>query len=136
MADKVTFELVAPERLLLAIDADMVVVPGSEGDFGVLAGHQPIISTLRAGAVDIYENDKLIDRVFVAGGFAEMSGNRLTILVEEATSAKEIDRAALPKLIEEARDALGDAGADEARREALESRLAYLELMNETAPLH
>ena len=66
MADKVEFELVSPEKLLTSQPVDMVVVPGSEGDFGVLAGHSPMISTVRPGVIDVYEGDRIVDRVFVA----------------------------------------------------------------------
>ncbi|MCW5752609.1 MAG: ATP synthase F1 subunit epsilon [Alphaproteobacteria bacterium] len=136
MADKVTFELVSPERLLLATEADMVVVPGQEGDFGVLSGHQPVISMLRPGAVDIYEGERLVERIFVAGGFAEVSSDRLTVLVEEATAQKDVDQAALPRRIAELRERIEEAGEDEMLRQSLEARLAYLELMGESGQPH
>src|SRR6201991_2908308 len=68
---KVSFRLVMPERELLATEADMVVVPGSEGDFGVLPGHAPLVSTVRPGVIEVYENGVGTERIFVAGGFAE-----------------------------------------------------------------
>ncbi len=134
MVDKVTFELVLPERLLIAVDADMVVAPGVEGDFAVLPGHQPMISALRAGAVEIYDADKLSRRVFVAGGFAEVSADRFTILAEQATAADQIDRGALKDEIEAARAAVSEAGADEAKSFAASEYLSYLEQMNEAGP--
>lgn len=132
MADKVRFELVSPERVLYSSSAEMVVVPGAEGDFGVLAGHQPIISLLRPGSVDIYDGDKITDRVFVAGGFAEMSGDRLTILVGQATPFAEVDRAGLPSRIADARRAHQNAGEDS---DATANFLAYLEHMSEITTL-
>ena len=69
--NKVEFELVSPERLLVAQPVDMVVVPGGDGDFGVLPGHAPLISTVRPGVIEIYEGNAVSDRIFVAGGFAE-----------------------------------------------------------------
>ena len=73
MADtKVAFELVAPERLLASIDADMVVIPGADGDFGVLPNHAPLMSLLRPGVISVYQGDKIDRRLFVAGGFAEV----------------------------------------------------------------
>ena len=69
MADKVEFELVSPEKLLVSQPVDMVVVPGSEGNFGVLAGHSPFISTIRPGVIDIFEGERIVDRIFIAGGF-------------------------------------------------------------------
>ena len=131
MADKVTFELVLPERLLVAVDADMVVAPGAEGDFAVLPGHQPMISVLRAGAVEVYDGDKLTRRIFVAGGFAEVSADRFTVLAEHATPADQINRAALKDEIETAKAAVAAAGADEAKALAAGEFLAYLEQMNE-----
>jgi len=77
MADKVEFELVSPERLLLSRSVDMVVVPGAEGDFGVLRGHAPLISTLRLGVIDVHDAGGVSDRIFVAGGFAEGTAARL-----------------------------------------------------------
>src|SRR5438067_818371 len=97
MADTVEFELVSPERLLVSQPVAMVVVPGAEGNFGVLPGHSPLISTVRPGLIDIYgENQTTItDRIFVAGGFAEVTGERVTVLAEEAVALKDIDRAQL-----------------------------------------
>ena len=131
MADKVAFELVSPERLLLSVEADMVVVPGSEGDFAVLAGHQPIISLLRPGSIDVYEGDKVSERIFVAGGFVEFSEDRLVILAEEATPYREVDRAALAERIAKARTAVDEAGEHEHKRTGAEEFLIYLEHMNE-----
>ncbi|WP_119420802.1 ATP synthase F1 subunit epsilon [Desertibaculum subflavum] len=133
MADKVTFELVSPERVLLSVEAEMVVVPGSEGDFAVLAGHQPTISALRPGSIDVYEaGDRISSRIFVAGGLAEVSLDRLTVLAEAAERFESVDRAALGQRIAEATEAIEDAGADEVKRDAAETRLAYLQHIVET----
>jgi F-type H+-transporting ATPase subunit epsilon len=95
MADKVQFELVSPEKLLVSRDVGMVVVPGSEGDFGVLPDHAPLISTVRPGVIDIYDDGNTIsDRIFVSGGFAEVTGERCTVLALDAVPLKDIDRAA------------------------------------------
>ena len=122
MADKVTFELVSPERLLVSDDADMVVVPGSEGDFAVLAGHAPMISTLRPGTLEIYQGDVAEARYFVAGGFAEVAGDRLVVLAEQTVPLDELDRAALERQISDAdadvADAKDDAGRDKAQERA------------------
>ena len=74
---KVSFRLVMPERELLATEADMVVVPGSEGDFGVLPGHAPLISTVRPGVLEVYQGNKVEQRFLVAGGFAEVTPEQL-----------------------------------------------------------
>lgn len=81
---KVYFELLAPEKLLFSEEAEMVVLPGSEGDFGVLAKHSPIISTMRPGIITVYRAQRIAERIFVSGGFVEVTGNTLTALVEEA----------------------------------------------------
>jgi len=136
MADKVAFELVSPEKLLLSVDAEMVVVPGAEGDFAVLVGHQPIISLLRPGSIDIYEGDKITERVFVAGGFVEFSNDRLTVLAEEATPFREVDRAALPARIAATRKAILDTPEHEEHRSMMEEFLVYLEHMNDITQIH
>lgn len=81
---KVNFRLVMPERELLATEADMVVVPGSEGDFGVLHGHAPLISTVRAGVLEVIQGTKAEQRFLVVGGFAEVTPERCTVLANEA----------------------------------------------------
>jgi F-type H+-transporting ATPase subunit epsilon len=92
---QVTFELVSPERLLLSKTVDMVVLPGSEGLFGVLGGHAPLIATLRPGVLDVHENGAVTDRIFVGGGFAEVTPDRCVVLAETATPMKDLDRAAI-----------------------------------------
>ncbi len=81
---KVNFRLVMPERELLATEADMVVVPGSEGDFGVLHGHAPLISTVRPGVLEVFQGNKAEQRFLVVGGFAEVTPERCTVLADEA----------------------------------------------------
>ena len=133
MADnKVTFELVAPERLLFSAEVDMVVVPGAEGDFGVLPGHAPVIANVRPGVIDIYEGGvdaKFIrERIFVAGGFAEVSGSRCTVLAEEASPLSDIDVGGLDARLNAARASLAAAETDEER--ARQSRaIAVVEAM-------
>ena len=130
MTDKVQFELVTPVKLLVSQEADMVVVPGGEGDFGVLPGHAPLLATVRPGTVDIYEDDKVSERVFVAGGFAEVSGERCTVLAEEALPLSEVTAEAAQERIDAAQKRLDAAESDtetgEAARElkAAEAMLA------------
>ena len=88
------FELVSPQKIAFSGDVDQVDVPGSEGDFGVLAGHAPLISLLRPGIMTVYaagEQTKLV----VLGGFAEVGPGGLTVLADVATSMEEVDLAAL-----------------------------------------
>jgi F-type H+-transporting ATPase subunit epsilon len=96
MADRVQFELVTPERLMLSTEVEMVVVPGTEGNFGVLPGHSPLISTIRPGMIDIYQTRAAIsERIFVVGGIAEVTPERCTVLAEEAMSSSDLDRGAI-----------------------------------------
>src|ERR1700761_2020827 len=95
MADRVLFELVTPERLVLSDQVEMVVVPGSEGDFGVLPGHAPLISTIRPGTIDVYENRAIKQRIFISGGLAEVTPERCTVLADDAMPPDALDRAAI-----------------------------------------
>lgn len=128
MPDPFTFDLVSPEKLLLSEDVEMVVVPGAEGDFGVLIGHAPLISALRPGVIDTYAWTKVEKRIFVAGGFAEVTGERCTVLAEEAMPVEDIDLAAAETRITSARAALDQADNDIARGQA-EMALAVGEAM-------
>ena len=80
------FELVTPERLVRSEDVHMVVVPGSEGDFGILEGHAPLMSTIRNGELAIYRNGMTgePERIAIEGGFAEVNERGLTVLAERA----------------------------------------------------
>jgi F-type H+-transporting ATPase subunit epsilon len=95
MAERVQFELVTPERLIVSTEVEMVVVPGTEGNFGVLPGHAPLISTIRPGTIDIYEGRTIIERIFVVSGIAEVTPERCTVLADEAMEPAALDRAQL-----------------------------------------
>ena len=95
MADRVQFELVTPERLLLSEMVEMVVVPGTEGNFGVLPGHAPLISSIRPGTIDIYEGQSVTRRIFVVSGIAEVTPELCTVLADEAMAPDEVDRGAI-----------------------------------------
>ena len=116
--EKVEFELVTPERLVISRGVDMVVVPGAEGDFGVLPGHTPMVSTVRPGIVNVYEGREIVERLFVAGGFAEVTAARCTVLADRAVAVDELDPAATEQTLKDAREDLADAKTDDARREA------------------
>ena len=88
----VALEIVSPEKLLLSRDVDMVVIPASEGDLGVLPNHSPMIVLLRGGKVSIYEGGRVTDTLFVSGGFAEITPERCTVLADEAVPVAEISR--------------------------------------------
>src|SRR6266481_370035 len=95
MPDRLEFELVTPERLLFSEMVEMVVVPGSEGNFGVLPGHAPLISTIRPGMIEIYEGLNVTRRIFVVSGVAEVTPERCTVLADEAASPDTLDRPAI-----------------------------------------
>jgi F-type H+-transporting ATPase subunit epsilon len=126
MTEKIPFDIVSPERLLLSDEADMVTVPGTDGDFGVLAGHMPLISTLRPGVIDIRGGAASGDsRFFVLGGFAEASPGKLTILAEDAIPMTSVDAAALEQRIRNTEEDLGLAKT-EAERARVAEQLDHL----------
>jgi F-type H+-transporting ATPase subunit epsilon len=98
----VSLEIVSPEKLLLSRPVDMVVIPASEGDIGVLEGHSPMIVMLRGGTIDLYEGDKITDRLFVNSGFAEITQERCTILADKALPLSEVSKAEGERLLIEA----------------------------------
>ena len=116
--DKVEFELVSPEKLLLSREVDMVVIPGAEGDMGVLPQHSPAITVVRPGTIVVYEGGAVTDRIFIAGGFAEVSDNRCTVLAEEAMPVEDIDKASAEQALSDARDDVGAAENDSQRKAA------------------
>lgn len=125
MADKLNFALVAPERELFHGEVDQVVVPGAEGEFGVLPDHAPVMSVIRPGALRIF-NDGAERRVFVNGGFADVTPEGLTVLAEEAVDLGEIESGKLEQELKNAQDDLRDANSD-AKREAAQRVVARLE---------
>jgi F-type H+-transporting ATPase subunit epsilon len=126
MAEAFQFELVAPERLLLSEAVDQVVVPGSEGYFTVLKGHAPFMSTMRPGVVDVTPaGGGTVQRIFVRGGFADVSNDALTILAEQAIPLAEVDAEMLAREVKDAEEDVADA-KDGAAKDAAELRLHQL----------
>lgn len=117
MAGTFKFELVSPERVLLSIDADQVVVPGSDGEFAVLAGHAPVIATLRPGVLDVTAGGSK-RRLFVKSGFAEVDPSRLTVLAEKAYDVDEMSSSSIAEELKAAEADLAAAKDDNARRMA------------------
>jgi F-type H+-transporting ATPase subunit epsilon len=122
VADTFQFELVAPEKLIYSDDIEFVVVPGAEGDFGVLPGHALLLSTVRPGIIEIYENDKPKERFFVAGGFAEVTPERCTVLSTESVNLDDMDESAARQRLDAAERNLNDAASD-GEREKCEKAL-------------
>jgi len=114
MAQTIKFELVSPERVLMSEDVEHVVLPGSEGELGVLAGHSPAVVTLRPGMITIISGGTT-RKMFVKGGFAEVNPEALTVLAERALDPSEGDRSAVVDEIALAEKDLADAENDDAR---------------------
>jgi F-type H+-transporting ATPase subunit epsilon len=115
----INLEIVSPEKLLLSRDVDMVVIPASEGDMGVLEGHAPMMVMLRGGVVSLYEGDRVTDSLFVAGGFAEVTAERCTVLAGEAMPVNELERTEAERRIRDAEDAMAQLDAPDPVQEEL-----------------
>ncbi len=122
------FELVSPEKLLFTGDVEAVVVPGTEGEFTVLKDHAPVMSVLKPGIVEIDATGTAKTRLFVRGGFADVSPKGLTILAEYAIPLEELDAAKIDADLKNAEEDVADAKDDEARRRAVEKRDQLSEL--------
>ena len=110
------FELVSPEKLLFSGDVTDVLVPGTEGDFVVMAGHAPVMTALRPGVVDIGEDGAKHTKLFVRGGFADVNAAGLTLLAETAIPLADLDAARLDAEIKDASEDFADAKGEEAKR--------------------
>lgn len=128
MTEKLHFELVSPEKLLMSLDVDMVVVPGVEGDFGVLINHAPVVSMLRTGILEVH-NGGDVDKLLVRGGFAEVNPEGLTVLAEEAMPLSEVDREALEAELKDAEEDVADAKDEAHLTEATKVRDRLVEIL-------
>ena len=109
------FDLVSPEKLAFSGEVDQVDVPGLEGDFGVLAGHAPVVAAVRPGILTIISGGTR-EKVIVLGGLAEMSESGLTVLADVATSIEDVDRAQFAETIAEMEAKLAEKEGDELDR--------------------
>ena len=123
-----TFELVSPERVLFSGPVEQVVVPGDDGDMTIMASHAPVMTTLRAGIVSVSADKGAAKKLYVRGGFADVTASGLTILAEQAIPTEEISADKLAQQIKNAEDDLRDAKADDVRKKA-ETTLANLKTM-------
>jgi F-type H+-transporting ATPase subunit epsilon len=128
----VSLEIVSPEKLLLSRSVDMVVIPASEGDMGVLEGHAPMIVMLRGGTIDLYEGDKIVERLFVDGGFAEVTPERCTVLANKAIPIAEVNKADAERRLAEAESAYtaadkSDTAVEDAALDVIQSARAMVE---------
>jgi F-type H+-transporting ATPase subunit epsilon len=128
MVEAFQFDLVSPERSLLSGPALMVTVPGMEGDFGVLKGHAPFMSTLRPGFVEVTRGQGDTIKVFVTGGFADVTPAGLTLLADAAYEAADVTGALFDRLLEVARKE-GERTRDAHAKARAEQRVRDLELL-------
>lgn len=127
------FELVSPERLLLSRQVEMATIPATEGDMGVLPGHAPMIVALRGGIIRVRENGVDGERLFVGGGFAEVTPERCTVLADEAVAVASLSRAEAERRLAEAEAATADAGETAERRDERLARIFSMRAMRDAA---
>ncbi len=125
MAETFKFELVSPERLLVSEQAIAVVIPGTDGEMTVMAGHAPLMTTVKPGVVKVQLASGTEDRYVVFGGFADVLPEGCTLLAESAVAVKDLDRDDLARRIKDAREDVADAKDDISRSKA-EQFLAHL----------
>ena len=117
------FELVSPERKLMSEPATMAVIPGEEGDFGVLPNHSALVASIRPGVVKVYTQDSGEPRrIFIAGGFADVTATNCTVLAEEAVNVNDLNQADLEQTIRNLQEDMGLAG-DEAEKARVARKL-------------
>ena len=133
MTDKLHFSLVSPARELFSGEVDHVIAPGTEGEFGVLVSHAPFMTTLKNGIVRVLDGDDTKQRIFIRGGFADVTPEGLTILAEEAIDLESADKAALTQDLQHAREELLKLSADDGKRLAMEEDVSFLEAVVEAA---
>ena len=130
----VALEIVSPSKLVLSRPVDMVVIPAEEGDMGVLEGHTPMIVMLRGGAISLYAGEQVSERLFVAGGFAEVTQERCTVLATEVVPVAELRRAEGERRLAEAETDYEAADkSDVAVEDGLLVRIQSARAMVETA---
>jgi F-type H+-transporting ATPase subunit epsilon len=127
MADKLLFSLVSPARELFSGDVDHVIAPGTEGEFGVLAHHAPFMTTLKNGVVRVLEGDAVKMRIYVRGGFADVTPAGLTILAEEARNLTDVKAEDVDAELEATRLKQLALDKDDPKQFAMQEQMAYLE---------
>lgn len=114
-AQTLAFDLVCPEELVISKEVEMVVIPGAEGDMGILPRHAALITTLRPGLIDIYQGGEIQKRIFVSSGFANVNEKGCTVLAQEYVFLKDLNLDDLNEQIQNARDELKIVRTDEER---------------------
>ena len=127
MANTINFELVSPTQLVASRPAEMVVLPLTEGDAGILAGHSMLISTLRPGAIDIYSNGKIEQSIFVSGGVCEITDTECSVLSEQPLLLSEVKLSDAELRLTKVKEEYAAANAN--NRAALEADLKISEAL-------
>ena len=135
MADKLHFSLVSPAKELFSGEVDHVIAPGSDGEFGVLVNHAPFMTTLRNGVVRVLEGDTVKMRIFVRGGFADITSAGLTILAEEARMLDDVNAEDVQAEMEATLLKIQSLDKDDSNRATLQEHYDYLESLK-AALLH
>ena len=117
------FDLVSPEKLLMSDPVEQVTVPGADGQFTVLKGHAPFLTTLKPGVLDIIAEDGSSQRIYVRGGFADVNASGLTVLAEQAMPMEEVNAEIMAQQVTDAEEDLVDAGDDADKRAVAQKRL-------------
>ncbi|MAW79112.1 MAG: F0F1 ATP synthase subunit epsilon [Parvularcula sp.] len=125
MADKLHFNLVSPEKEIMSANVDQVDIPGSEGLLGILPKHSPMMTILAPGVVWVKDGGQET-RVFVRGGFAEITPAGLTVLAEEAVMVKDLNAEDIAKRIRNCEEDLGDADTSPETRRHAEVEIKHL----------
>ena len=123
----IDLEIVSPARLVLSRSVDMVVMPGYEGDLAAQENHAPMIVLLRGGVISLYDGANVVNRLFVAGGFAEITAKRCTILADDATPVEDLNTDAARKNLEAA-----EAAWSEVDKTDINARDAVLDRLQST----
>ncbi|MGI4851547.1 MAG: ATP synthase F1 subunit epsilon [Janthinobacterium lividum] len=137
MSETFLLQLVSPEHIVLSDHVTMVVVPGAQGDMGILAHHMSLISTLRAGLIKIYQEDTLVQQFYVSSGFVHVGEKDCSVIAEECVALENLDLETLILRIDEKNKAL-DVARGEEERAALKRDLQFanlqLHLLNQSRP--
>lgn len=114
-AGTIHFELVSPERKLISEPVKMAVVPSAEGDIGAMAGHMSVLASLRPGVIALYRDGAEVEKIFVGGGFADVTAEICTVLAEDAVNVNDLNREEIEQQIRDLNEDLGMAADDQAR---------------------
>ena len=134
MTDQIHFELVSPESKIVSENVTMAVIPGTEGEFGVLAGHMPLVANVRAGVVDIYRDNMkdVSERIFISGGVADVTGVQCILLAEQAINVNDLDKLDIQRQINELNEDI-KIHENIADRERFQRKLDILQAMVQAA---